>query len=324
MFSDAPSVFVISAAMQVSTLIPWYLVKFLANKHKIVFLSIYATYMLMLIVIPCWKLSNSEFSLFMSFAAAMEQVRILMKVHSFVIEIYFKQIDSKKDKNATLYNLVYFLFAPTLIYRHNYPRTKKINWRAVISYFLQFIGTIFCMFATIRRFVANNYASSGIEPFNAKTLLSSLLVTGCLGMSLMFLGWYGLLQCWLNGWAEMLRFADRMFYDEWWTSSQFSKYFRKWNLVVSDWLHTYLYQPINDMSGKRWLAALATFAISGVAHEYIMALATGFFFPFLFIEFLGFGAGLFWFFSIPSNGIQELTVHHHTRIIFWIKPFHDS
>ncbi|RWS06668.1 Sterol O-acyltransferase 1-like protein [Dinothrombium tinctorium] len=188
--------------MQVSTLIPWYLVKFLANKHKIVFLSIYATYML---------------------------------------------ICNGANKNATLYNLVYFLFAPTLIYRHNYPRTKKINWRAVISYFLQFIGTIFCMFATIRRFVANNYASSGIEPFNAKTLLSSLLVTGCLGMSLMFLGWYGLLQCWLNGWAEMLRFADRMFYDEWWTSSQFSKYFRKWNLVVSDWLHTYLYQPINDV-----------------------------------------------------------------------------
>lgn len=32
---------------------------------------------------------------------------------------------------------------------------------------------------------------------------------------------FGLLHSWLNGFAELLRFPDRTFYLDWWTSSEF-------------------------------------------------------------------------------------------------------
>ncbi|RWR99330.1 sterol O-acyltransferase 1-like protein, partial [Dinothrombium tinctorium] len=137
----------------------------------------------------------------------------------------------------------------------------------------------------VRRFAIHNHVRAGIEPYDAKTLLYLLFVGCYLGISLMFVAWYGFFQCWLNGWAEILRFGDRMFYDDWWTSGQYSRYFRKWNLVVSDWLHSYLYQPMYNLSGKKWIAALSTFMVSAIYHEYIMALTLGFVFPLLFILF---------------------------------------
>ena len=55
-------------------------------------------------------------------------------------------------------------------------------------------------------------------------------------------GFFAVLHCWLNAWAEMLRFGDRMFYKDWWNSVTFSGYYRNWNLVVHDWLFSYVYQ----------------------------------------------------------------------------------
>ena len=80
-------------------------------------------------------------------------------------------------------------------------------------------------------------------------------------------GFFAILHSWLNAFAEMLRFADRLFYkvrsipycyhasaiqqsrdfivlmmQDWWNSSSFSSYYRTWNVVVHDWLYTYIYK----------------------------------------------------------------------------------
>jgi len=41
-------------------------------------------------------------------------------------------------------------------------------------------------------------------------------------------------------WGELLRFADRQFYQQWWTATTWSAYYRRWNKVVGDWLHSYV------------------------------------------------------------------------------------
>ena len=38
---------------------------------------------------------------------------------------------------------VYFLFAPTLIYRDEYPRTEKIRWSFVLKCFLELLAILF-------------------------------------------------------------------------------------------------------------------------------------------------------------------------------------
>jgi hypothetical protein len=44
--------------------------------------------------------------------------------------------------------------------------------------------------------------------------------------------------------AEVTRFADRGFYEDWWNSRTFSVFYRKWNGVVHDWIHSYLYTDL--------------------------------------------------------------------------------
>lgn len=45
--------------------------------------------------------------------------------------------------NLTLSNLYYFMFAPTLCYELNYPRTKRIRWRFLARRLLETVGFFF-------------------------------------------------------------------------------------------------------------------------------------------------------------------------------------
>lgn len=73
----------------------------------------------------------------------------------------------------------------------------------------------------------------------------------------------------MNFVSELLRFADREFYQvriiiihyycvkncyltvyakDWWTSTTFSSYYRKWNIIVYDWIYSYLYADMKSVS----------------------------------------------------------------------------
>lgn len=78
---------------------------------------------------------------------------------------------------------------------------------------------------------------------------------------------YFFLHSWLNLWGELLKFADREFYSvsssvssllslifclslllqDWWTCTSFSAFYRKWNLLVHDWIKAYIYQDMKDV-----------------------------------------------------------------------------
>ena len=66
-------------------------------------------------------------------------------------------------------------------------------------------------------------------------------------------GFFAVLHCWLNAWAEMLTFGDRLFYKDWWNSTSFSGYYRNWNIVVHDWLFSYIYQDMYMVSALLYL-----------------------------------------------------------------------
>lgn len=123
-------------------------------------------------------------------------------------------------------------------------RNKNRSWVKVLLHFIQFCSTLFCTFSVIRRFVVSNFQNFGKDPIFLKDLLYILSMGHLVGTLAFLAWWYGLLHCWLNMWAELLRFADRQFYDDWWTTSSFHNYYRKWNLVVHDWLYSYSYAPL--------------------------------------------------------------------------------
>lgn len=44
--------------------------------------------------------------------------------------------------------------------------------------------------------------------------------------------------------AEILKFGDRRFYDDWWNAKTFSEYWRLWNKPVHNWLVKHIYNPL--------------------------------------------------------------------------------
>ena len=76
---------------------------------------------------------------------------------------------------------------------------------------------------------------------------------------------------------------------DWWASTSFSSYYRKWNTIVHDWIYSYLFLDLCAISSSKFPAILSTLFLSALMHEYLLAMALGFASPFLMIEFAGLG-----------------------------------
>lgn len=76
--------------------------------------------------------------------------------------------------------------------------------------------------------------------------------------------------------------------------------------MVHDWLHNYCYrEAIIYTRGNKTIAAMSTFLISAVFHEYIITLALGFYYPVLFFLFAVIGMAVY-FISIYFRRHEQL------------------
>lgn len=218
-----------------------------------------------------------------------------MKIHSFIRTTSPKVLKIHTDGALTLpdfKNFVYFMFVPTLIYRETYPRRDKINWKFVWFRFLEIVGVIFFMSFIISNFLNPTIQDFGIRKYTVKEIISCIFENTITGAFVLLPMFFLVLHSWQNLFAELTRFGDRLFYRDWWTCTDFSGYFRKWNIIVQDWLYLYVYRDFSEFvfKGNTYLAKFAVFTISAVVHEWLLTYMFGFFFPLLFIEFLVFGS----------------------------------
>ncbi|XP_028636946.1 sterol O-acyltransferase 2 [Grammomys surdaster] len=220
-----------------------------------------------------------------------EQVRFLMKSYSFLRETVpdiFCVRGGKGICTPSFSSYLYFLFCPTLIYRETYPRTPSIRWNYVAKNFARALGCLLYACFILGRLCVPVFANMSREPFSTRALLLSILHATGPGIFMLLLIFFAFLHCWLNAFAEMLRFGDRMFYRDWWNSTSFSNYYRTWNVVVHDWLYSYVYQDGLWLLGRRarGVAMLGVFLVSAVVHEYIFCFVLGFFYPVMLMLFL--------------------------------------
>ncbi|XP_022081815.1 sterol O-acyltransferase 1-like [Acanthaster planci] len=210
-------------------------------------------------------------------------------------------------------HFLYFLFAPTLIYRDRYPRTPRIRWHVVNTNFLQVLACLFYTYYTFERFCVPVFRNFSQETLTVQRLI--LCVFSCVlpGTLVLILAFFAILHSWMNAFAEMMRFADRQFYKDWWNCKSYANYYRTWNIVVHDWLYTYIYRDFQLLQMRKSISMMAVFVISALVHEYVLSLAFGFFFPVLMVLFGGVG---FMFIFIPSNGSSNVQ-----NILVWLSLF---
>ncbi|XP_075165430.1 sterol O-acyltransferase 1 [Haematobia irritans] len=231
----------------------------------------------------------------------LESIRMLMKMHGFVRTISSRVVQGKQksedkdDDSATscvtgipeFGKYFYYLFAPTLLYRDNYPRTAVIRWKFAIARFLEGVAVTFLYSYIHERHIRVHFSNIGLEELSAGSIIIKLfgMLMPCIIIYLC--GFYLILHSWLNFTAELLRFGDRMFYRDWWTASNYEAYYRNWNVVVHDWLYEYIYKDfyLHVFKGSKLASSMTVFTISALFHEYVLGYALQVFFPVMFVFF---------------------------------------
>lgn len=316
------------------------LVRYLANKfNKINYLALFIVYGIIQSVIPIFILSTFPGS-DVGFPAGMcmgaETVRIMLKMHSYFREKilyglkeyhmeYATFSPSSRNTSNELIDIniesffvemkryIYFYFCPSLIYRDSYPRLPKFRFWSFLSQLFNFLSSFFFFYIFVMyickpyfdvRHVKNYYS---LLHFASDSLYLALPSTLFLMM-----GFFLLLHSWMNLWSEILCYGDRRFYEDWWNCTNFEQYYRKWNMVVHEWLYYYIYNDTRRLSlGKcsRFLSKCVVFLVSVTIHEIILDMGIGFVYPVL-----------SFFFGVPGIIFTYIkTTNKAYNILFWVE-----
>lgn len=175
---------------------------------------------------------------------------------------------SNYPRNINLQDFSYFIFAPTLVYWYEYPRTSKIAWlkffRCLGEGFLGFVNCYIIVCESILPIIESGKSLGFLD-------VVMRLALPCIFLELCF--FYFIWEAILKAIAEIMRFADRSYYQDWWNSTSFREYMRKWNTVVHEFLYRHIYLKCQlDYKMTKLQASTATLLFSAVFHELIMAL----------------------------------------------------
>uniref|UniRef100_A0A4W6EE00 O-acyltransferase n=1 Tax=Lates calcarifer TaxID=8187 RepID=A0A4W6EE00_LATCA len=177
---------------------------------------------------------------------------------------------------------------------------------------MEILGCLFYGYFILVRLCVPVFRPETNQPFSKRTMVLAVFHSILPGIMLLLLCFFAFLHCWLNLFGELLCFADRMFYKDWWNSTSFANYYRTWNVVVHDWLYYYGYRDFLWLSKRKFRAAamLSVFIVSAVVHEYALAMGFGFFYPVMFCLFAVFGV----VFNFTMNDKRQSPVFN---VIMW-------
>lgn len=185
--------------------------------------------------------------------------------------------------NLTLRNLVYFWWAPTLVYQPVYPRTPRIRWRFVIRQVAELVMCAVLMWFLVRQYAVPILENSlrRIAADAEKPILHNLVLMGerlmklaTVSIIVWLLGFFALFQSFLNLLAELLQFADRNFYEDWWNSGSLGTYWKLWNKPVSNYFRRHLYIPMLKRGFSTFQSSFVVFLVSALLHEVMVGIPT--------------------------------------------------
>jgi sterol O-acyltransferase len=131
----------------------------------------------------------------------------------------------------------YFLCAPTFLFRDAYPRTEKINWKQVCYHLLEGSAVMFVMIFVTRTLIIPSVQDFGRVEYTVGQIFLGFIqntIGGCVYLFGSFIFFHHNIP---NLVAELTTFGDRLFYEDWWTCTDYYGWFQKWNTWVKDWLH---------------------------------------------------------------------------------------
>lgn len=240
------------------------------------------------------------------------------------------EVESDSDEFTVTYpynlsksNLYYFIFAPTLCYEPSYPRTKSINKTFLILRIIEFLFLVQLQLALFQQWMmptieqAIPHMAGHVEngtvydsSYHVVDLFMRLAVPNHFLWLIMF---YFLFHSLLNATAELLRFADREFYRDWWNADTIPFFWKAWNIPVHKWCLRHVYKPIISAKYSKSTASLVVFLLSAFFHEYLVSIPLQLVRAYAFLGMLV---------QIPLSYLTELIVKHHSphigNMVVWL------
>eukprot|EP00069_Balaena_mysticetus_P012295 bmy_07570T0 len=119
--------------------------------------------------------------------------------------------------NLTYRDLYYFLFAPTLCYELNFPRSARIRKRFLLRRLLEMLFLTQLMVGLIQQWMVPTIQNS-MKPFkdmDYSRIIERLLKLAVPNHLIWLIFFYWLFHSCLNAVAELMHFGDREFYRDW-------------------------------------------------------------------------------------------------------------
>uniref|UniRef100_A0A3Q4HBQ2 O-acyltransferase n=1 Tax=Neolamprologus brichardi TaxID=32507 RepID=A0A3Q4HBQ2_NEOBR len=163
--------------------------------------------------------------------------------------------------NLTHRDMYYFIFAPTLCYQLNFPRSPRIRKRFLIRRLFEMLFLMQLLVGLIQQ-----------TPFPLSSLILPLAASSQVPNHLIWLiFFYWFFHSSLNFVAELLQFGDREFYRDWWNSETVTYFWANWNIPVHKWCLRHFYKPMLRKGVNKFLAQTAVFLASAFFHEYLVS-----------------------------------------------------
>ncbi|XP_036904836.1 diacylglycerol O-acyltransferase 1 isoform X3 [Sturnira hondurensis] len=176
--------------------------------------------------------------------------------------------------NLTYRDLYYFLFAPTLCYELNFPRSPRIRKRFLLRRLFEMLFFTQLQVGLIQQWMVPTIQNS-MKPFkdmDYSRIIERLLKLAVPNHLIWLIFFYWFFHSCLNAVAELMQFGDREFYRDWWNSESVTYFWQNWNIPVHKWCLRHFYKPMLRCGYSKWVANTGVFLASAFFHEYLVSI----------------------------------------------------
>lgn len=187
-------------------------------------------------------------------------------------------------------------------------RTKNTRWTFVLYKLFEIMLTLLFYNYLLEEFFVPSYRNFGLQKITWIEFLLLIVANSIVGILILLSAFYMFFHCWLNMFAEILQFGDRLFYDDWWNSTTPKEFINKWNIIMNNWLYTYIYKDIyvHIESISKNTAKFIVFVFSAITHEIHLWFTLQFAFPALLFQYVVFGLITSFFGGCNNRPIPKL------------------
>ena len=179
-------------------------------------------------------------------------------------------------RNITIQNLIFFWWAPTLVYQPVYPRTSSVRWGFVLKRVLEVVSLSVFIWLAVAQYATPVLRNSldKMVSLDLPSIIERIMKLSTISLIIWLAGFFALFQSFLNALAEVTRFGDRNFYDDWWNSTNVQMYWSTWNKPVYHFMRRHVYSPLVGRGWGHHSASAMVYVFSGFLHELVVGVPT--------------------------------------------------